>query len=105
MTVSNSKRTKCSCEIKEYGFEREDSKKKKFKPVEKRSRICGEDIVETHDIPEELIFSQVWDSRVMFAFLQGQRIDESFVRAIQKEIFEINKKLEVLTAPTVLSKE
>ncbi len=97
ITVGENKREKCSFQIIEMGFEKT---KKKFRPVEKKTRECGKKLTETHEIPKELRLDEEWNFKTTHAFLIDQKVDANFVMSLQKYMAWIYKEVNVIRRAT-----
>jgi hypothetical protein len=91
ITAGNEKKTKC--DAKEWQIQYVKGKRKKWDAIKKETGPCGKKIVDEKEIPQVLDLSKVWDFDVMHAFLIGQKLDASFMIAIQKQFADIWERI------------
>jgi hypothetical protein len=93
VTSSDDKISKCPAKLIEMQYVK-GKRKKEWKTITEDKGVCGKKIVEEHDIPEVLDFKTVWSPDVMQAFLQGQKIDSSFMIGLQEQFSKIWEKID-----------
>jgi hypothetical protein len=93
ITSSNTKINSCPARWMEMQYVK-GKRKNDWKAIERGEQICGKKIEREGVIPKKLEFTKVWDYEVMYAFLQDQRIDSSFMLDIQTQLSKIWERLD-----------
>jgi hypothetical protein len=60
----------------------------------KKATPCGKKIIEIGDIPRVMDFHQVWEPKIMHAFLIGQKIDADFMITLQGILVHLMGEIE-----------
>lgn len=88
ITVGDKAKKVCDAQLWELNYEK--GKRKKWTIEKKTSeKKCGNEIIESGEIPRELDYSQVWDHKIAHAFSIGQALDAHFIVGLQRELSKI----------------